>query len=185
MDDGQGSCRGESRRGHISLGVCLLFLPRIHVSVPCCPLPTCPTAFIILAPPPILWLTEGVDKADPTHIQGKEPSVHRAAPLVAHEEMVEHRACGWCQAGHTVCAPQPAILAQLTPGYGHWQQHQEAQQGQPWGRETVIHHTTSARRTGHVLRSPQSRDNMRGMRARQVLTTVTDDYRQAPDRGRP
>lgn len=155
MDDGQGPCTEErGKKEHISLGVCLPFLPRAHVSMPCLPLPSCPPAPILQASLPILWLTEGVDEADPTHVQGKEPGVHRAAPLVAHEEVVEHGACRWCQAGHTVCAPQPAILAQLTPGHGHWQQHQEAQQGQPWGRETIIHHKALAQRIGHVLREP-------------------------------
>lgn len=49
-------------------------------------------------------LTKGVDKADSTHIQGKEPGVHRTASLVAHEEVIEHRGCRGRQAGHTVCA---------------------------------------------------------------------------------
>lgn len=85
--------------------------------------------------------------------------MYRAAPSVAHEEVIEHRACRGCQAGHTMCAPQPAISAQLTPGHGHGQQHQEAQQGQSWGRETVFHQDTFTLRTRQSPRRPQSRQH--------------------------
>lgn len=83
---------GEERRGEKGFKSKLADLPNPQ-------LPPVAPAATSLGP----WLTKGVDKADSTHIQGKEPGVHRTASLVAHEEVIQHRGCRGHQASHTVC----------------------------------------------------------------------------------
>lgn len=68
--------------------------------------------------------TQGVNEADPEHVEGQQGVVHMLSSHVVHEHMVHHRAHGGAEAGQVVDHTQPDAV-HLHPGDAERQQHQE------------------------------------------------------------
>lgn len=73
---------------------------------------------------PIKPPTQGVDEADPKHVEGEQRVVDVLSPDVIHEDVIDHRAHGGAEAGQVVDHADPGAL-HLHPWDTERQQHQE------------------------------------------------------------
>lgn len=75
--------------------------------------------------------TQGVDQADPEHVEREQGVVDVLPSHVVHEDVVEDGAHGRREAGQVVGNADPAAL-HLRPGNAERQQHQEKEERDAW-----------------------------------------------------